>query len=153
MMMVMSPLMVYGGQWPEIRRPQSQPAPPPPQLAARAQLCGVEKRMVGADRGTITIATIALLLSLLPLLLLLLLLLVLLLCYCYYEIIGGGYRSAQWREANCILHVGCIQPIRSKSLPPSQQTVQHCMIDLYLKGFTPLEYIMIQVLMQSLCQT
>ena len=50
------------------------------QLAARAQLCGVEKRMVGADRGTITIATItfaiatitiatiALLLSLLPLL-------------------------------------------------------------------------------------
>ena len=128
------------------------------QLAARAQLCGVEKRMVGADRGTITIATIAiatiaLLLSLLPLLLLLLLLLVLLLCYCYYEIIGGGYRSAQWREANCILHVGCIQPIRSKSLPPSQQTVQHCMIDLYLKGFTPLEYIMIQVLMQSLCQT
>ena len=122
------------------------------QLAARAQLCGVEKRMVGADRGTITIATIAiatiaLLLSLLPLLLLLLLLLVLLLCYCYYEIIGGGYRSAQWREANCILHVGCIQPIRSKSLPPSQQTVQHCMIDLYLKGFTPLEYIMIQVLM------
>ena len=122
------------------------------QLAARAQLCGVEKRMVGADRGTITIATItiatitiatitiatiALLLSLLPLLLLLLLLLVLLLCYCYYyEIIVGGCRSAQWREANCILHVGCIQPIRSKSLPPSQQTVQHCMIDLHLKGFT-----------------
>ena len=37
-MMVMSPLMVYGGQWPEIRRPQSQPAPPPPIGSPRTAL-------------------------------------------------------------------------------------------------------------------